>query len=242
VAIAGTIGAQLFLIQRYHYPLWWRVPLVLACAAGLLAIPLLRNRNRQSWGLGLAVGAVLLTSAIYSFTVWLAPVNGTFPTAGRYDAVGYGGVGVRAAAERSDRRLIRWLEHHGATEPFQLITQSSDQASPLILLGLHADAEGGYNTTDPAMSAAQLANLVAAHRARYVYVGGPYADRGGNTASAAARLVCPEVPQYLWAYGARFTGSWLVDCGGRARELRHPYRFARAFAARHPRARRGYIL
>jgi hypothetical protein len=190
----------------------------------------------------LAVGATLVTSAVYSFTVWLAPVNGTFPTAGRYDAPGYGRVGVRLATVHTDDRLIRWLRRHGATMPYQLLTESSDQASPLILLGLRADAEGGYNTTDPAMSAAQLADLVAAGKARYFYVGGPYDERGGNSASAAARLVCPEVPQYLWADGASFAGSWLVDCRGRARELRDPYRWARAFTARHPKARRRYIL
>ena len=201
VAIGATVGAQLFLIERYHYPLWWRIPLVLVCAVALLGIPLLRGR--AGWALGLAVAATLLTSAVYSFTVWRAPVNGTFPTAGRYDAPGYGLVGVSKTSLHTDRRLIRWLEHHGATEPYQLLTESSDQASPLILLGLRADAEGGYNTTDPAMTASALANLVAAHRARYFYIGGPYDLRGGNGASTAARLVCPEVPEYLWAYGAR---------------------------------------
>jgi 4-amino-4-deoxy-L-arabinose transferase-like glycosyltransferase len=240
VAIAGTVAAQLFLIQRYHYPLWWRAPLVVACVVGLLAIPLVRGA--RTWGLGLAVGATLVTSAVYCFTAWLAPVNGTFPTVGRYDAPGYSRFGVHTATVRTDRRLMRWLRDHGATTPYQLLTESSDQASPLILLGLNADAEGGYNTTDPAMTAARLADLVAAGTARYFYIGGPYDERGGNSASTAARLVCPEVPQYVWAAHAKFSGSWLVDCRGRARELRAPYRFARAFAAKHPKARRRYIF
>jgi 4-amino-4-deoxy-L-arabinose transferase-like glycosyltransferase len=235
VAIAGTVAAQLFLIQRYHYPLWWRIPLVLLCAGALLAIPLLRSR--AGWALAVAVGATLFTSAAYSATVWLAPVNGTFPTAGRYDAPGYGGVGVKPSSLRTTRSLIRWVRRHGATMPFQLLTESSDQASPFILLGLQTDAEGGYNTTDPALSATALADLVAAGKARYFYVGGPYDRRGGNGASTAARLVCPEVPQYLWANHEPFAGSWLVDCRGRASELRHPYRFARAFVASHPKAR-----
>ena len=240
VAIAGTVGAQLFLIQRYHYPTWWQIPLVVLCAVALLAIP--ARRAWTGWAIGLAVGAALVTSTVYAATVWLAPANGTFPTAGRWDATGFGGLNVRHTTLVSDRHLVRWLRRHGATQRYQLLTESSDQASPLILLGLRVAAEGGYNTTDPAMSAATLANLVATHQARYFYVGGPYDDRGGNGASLAARLVCPEVPQYLWSNHEPYTRSWLVDCRGRAAALRHPYRAARAFLARHPRERRHYVL
>jgi 4-amino-4-deoxy-L-arabinose transferase-like glycosyltransferase len=239
IAIAGTIATQLFLIARYHYPDWWQIPLVVLSAGALLAIPLWRAR--AGWALALAVGAALFTSLLYSSTVWLAPVNGTFPVAGRWDAMGYGGINVRPRSLVSDRKLVHWLRRHGASAPFALLTESSDQASPLILLGLSAAADGGYNTTDPAMTGDQLANLVAAGTARYFYIGGPYDERGGNGASTAARLVCPEVPQYLWSNHEPFTSSWLVDCRGRAQELRHPYRYARVFL-RHHRKARGYIL
>ena len=119
------------------------------------------------------------------------------------------------------------------------MTESSDQASPLILIGdgVSTSAEGGYNTTDPVLSGAGLAKLVAAHEARYLLIGGPYAARGGNGASNAARLVCPEVPLILWAHGATYGGSYLLDCAGRAAELRAPYAYARSFLAAHPTVR-----
>jgi 4-amino-4-deoxy-L-arabinose transferase-like glycosyltransferase len=227
IAVSGTVGAQLFLIQRYGDPLWWRIPLVLVSFAALLAMPFLRAR--ASWALGVTVAAALVAPMVYSFSVWLAPVNGTFPTAGPYNAAGFGGYGVRRASARTDRNLIHFLRTHGATQPYALLTNSSDQASPLILLGLGADAVGGYNTTDPAMSARRLATLVAAHLARYVYVDGPYATRGSNSATNAARLVCPEIPSLVWNDGSIAASSVLVDCAGRARYLRHPYRFARSF-------------
>jgi hypothetical protein len=232
-AIAGTVAAQLVLINRESDPLWWRVPLVVLCLVAVAAIPL--ARARAGWALAAAVGALLVAPTVYSFSVWLAPVNGTFPVAGPYSYAGQGGFGVSAASVRTDRSLIHFLQTHGATTPYPLFTESSDQASPLILLGLHATGIGGYNTTDPVLSADRLAALVAAGRARYVLIAGPYASRGGNSATSAARLVCPEIPGIIWSGGGFGLGSYLLDCAGRAAQLRHPYQAALAFLRTHPK-------
>ncbi len=232
LAVAGTVGVQFVVINREGDPLWWRIPLVVLCVGALIAIPL--ARRRAGWAVGVAVAALLVAPTVFSFSVWLAPVYGTFPAAGPYSYAGTGGYGVGPTTLRSDRALIGYLHTHGATKPYTLLTQSSDQASPLILLGLPASAVGGYNTTDPVLSGPQLAALVSAHRARYVLIGGPYATRGGNGASVAARLVCPEVPGLIWSGGASDgVGSFLLDCAGRARELRDPYAAARAFIRRY---------
>jgi 4-amino-4-deoxy-L-arabinose transferase-like glycosyltransferase len=233
LAIGGTVGVQLFLIGHYGDPTWWRFPLVLIASCAVVAIPLARARARTA--LGIAIAAVLVAPMLYSFSVWLAPVDGTFPTAGPHNHAGYGGYGRSRLGLRATRSLIHFLDTHGATKPYALLTESSDQASSYILLGLSADAEGGYNTTDPALSNARLASLVARHEARYFLIGGPYDVRGGNDASDAARLVCPEIPQLVWASGGSSGGSWLVDCGGRSAELRYPHRWARRFLVRHPR-------
>jgi 4-amino-4-deoxy-L-arabinose transferase-like glycosyltransferase len=232
VAVAGTAGVQLVLIDREGDPLWWRIPLVVLCLGALVAIAVVRRR--AGWALAVAVGALLVAPMVFSFSVWLAPVDGTFPAAGLYSYPGQGGYAVGPTSLRADRSLIEYLHTHGATRPYVLLTQSSDQASPLILLGLDASAVGGYNTTDPAMSGARLAALVSAHRARYVLIAGPYASRGGNNASAAARLVCPEVPGLIWSGGVSYGGgSYLLDCAGKARQLRDPYASARAFIRAH---------
>ena len=52
----------------------------------------------------------------------------------------------------SDRALIRFVRTHDPSAPYPLLTESSDQASPLILLGLDANTIGGYNATDPVLS------------------------------------------------------------------------------------------
>ena len=99
VAIVGTVGAQLFLIQRYHYPDLVADPARAAVGrrpardpAAARARRLGARRRRRA--------PTLFTSIVYSLTVWLAPVNGTFPIAGRYDARGYGGVNVTARRGR----------------------------------------------------------------------------------------------------------------------------------------------
>jgi hypothetical protein len=75
---------------------------------------------------------------------------------------------------------------------------------------------------------------VANGKARYLLIGGPYAQRGSNSAVTAARLVCPEIPQRIWApdtYGQSF---FLVDCAGKAAQLRSPYQAAREYLRAHP--------
>jgi 4-amino-4-deoxy-L-arabinose transferase-like glycosyltransferase len=232
LAIGGTVAVQLVLIDREGDPLWWRLPLVVLCLAGLAAI--LAARARAGWAIAATVGALLVAPAAYSFSVWLAPVDGTFPTAGPYNPAGTGGIGVTAADTQADRGLVSFIENNAATKPYALLTQSSDEAAPLILLGLAASAEGGYGASDPALGNARLATLVANGEARYLLIGGPYAQRGSNSAVTAARLVCPEIPQRIWAPGTYGQSFFLVDCRGRAAELRRPQRAARAFLRAHP--------
>jgi 4-amino-4-deoxy-L-arabinose transferase-like glycosyltransferase len=205
--------------------------------AALGAIPF--ARGRAGLPLGLAVLVALVAPLLYSSSVWLAPVDGTFPVAGPYNYAGPGGYGVGAVTVHAYRGLIAFLGAHGETSRYPLLTESSDQAAPLILLGLRASPIGGYGASDPTLTAGGLSRLVASGAARYLLIGGPYAGRGGNAATTAARLVCPEIPQAYWGDGTGFggvasTGSYLVDCKGFARKLREPYRTARAYLRAHP--------
>ncbi len=234
LAVAGTLVVQLVVIHREGDPLWWRIPLVLLCLGALIAIPLARGRS--ACAVAVAVGALLVAPAVYSFSVWLAPVDGTFPAAGPFSHAGWGGLDQPPADVAAYRGLVHFVQTHRPAARYPLLTQSSDQAAPLILLGLRASAEGGYGASDPALSSSRLATLVAAGEARYFLISGPYADRGGNSGETAARLVCAEIPEALWAppHSPNLGGSYLVDCAGDAAMLRHPYAAARAFLRRHP--------
>jgi 4-amino-4-deoxy-L-arabinose transferase-like glycosyltransferase len=238
LAVLCTAGFQLVLIQREDYPEYWRIPLVVLSLAGLAAVFLLPRRAPIA--LYASTVVLLVAPGIYSTSVWDAPVAGTFPAAGPYSYAGHGGYGVPKGALAVNRTLIAYIRSHHPSQRFQLLVESSDVASPLILLGLHAAASGGYNANDPAMSADSLAHLVATDQARYFLIGGPYASRGGNGASTAARLVCPEVLSKRWLPAGASPPFYLVDCRGRAPELRHAIRWAAAYIA--AERRRGVII
>jgi 4-amino-4-deoxy-L-arabinose transferase-like glycosyltransferase len=234
LATVTTALVELKLIDREDYPHYWRLPLVVLCVAGLVALVLWRRR--AGWIVTGLVLVLLVAPGLYSHSVWDAPVDGTFPTAGPYNDAGYGGIDVAPGGVDLNKAMAAYLRTHDATKRFTVLTESSDSSSPLILLGLHAAAMGGYNTTDPALSADGLATLVADGEARYVALGGSYWDRGGNAAITAARLVCQPIPQASWDPAqASSRAFYLVDCAGRAAALRRSYAVAEAYLRAHPR-------
>ena len=237
LAAVATIAAELYEIHNHGYPHFMRVPLIAsAVGAVVLLVVTAPFRRLAGWAALVLVAALLAVPLVYTTSVWDAPVDGTFPTAGPYNESGWGGIDIPPAALAENVALANYVSARVPTYDFQVLTESSDGASPLILLGVRAAAMGGYNTTDPALSGPGLAKLVAEHKARYVVVGGPYYQRGGNGASAAARLVCPQVPQAVWYPASPIQGTLhLVDCAGKAAALRHPARVALAYLRHNPR-------
>jgi 4-amino-4-deoxy-L-arabinose transferase-like glycosyltransferase len=233
----ATAAIELRLIHRHGYPEFWRLPLVVLCLLMLLAM--VRWRRAAAWTVAGLTLALLVAPALYASSVWDAPVDGTFPTAGPYNLAGFGGIDLPSDEVAANRALAQYIRSHHPTKRFAVLTEASDGSSPLILMGIDAAAMGGYNTIDPALSGDGLARLVAEHQARYVVVGGPYADRGGNAASTAARLVCPQIPQAVWYPASPAQGTLrLVDCAGRAAALRDPYAVADAYLLAHPKTLR----
>ena len=171
--------------------------------------------------------------AIYSATVWQVPVNGTFPTAGPYIQDNLDVYGIPPDDVDSYRTLLAYVEPREPGSRWAVLTQGSNTAAVFILLGGRAAALGGYGTIDPVLSPAALAGLVARGDVRFVALGGGYASRGGDAASAAVARACRFVAPSLWRrphnYGtaadpiyAYPRGGWnlsLYDCAGRTRAL-----------------------
>jgi 4-amino-4-deoxy-L-arabinose transferase-like glycosyltransferase len=224
VAVGATVFMQRTLLQRVsrlHYMQWFPPILVVGAAVGLVCFAIfLLLRRHAAPAMALILGVLLFAPGAYATTTWEAPVEGTFPAAGPQQNVGYGGFDVLASTVRLDRSLIDYLHTHGATRRWSVLTEASDTAAPMILLGFPAAALGGYSADDPTMNGAGLAQLVAHHEARYVVLGGAYSTRGGNAAINAVPRACVQVPGEEWGQTA-FTPYSLVlyDCAGRERQL-----------------------
>jgi 4-amino-4-deoxy-L-arabinose transferase-like glycosyltransferase len=217
-AVATTVGAQLVLLHREHYLLWFIPVLIVGAAVGLAA--LLALRRLAAPAVALTFLLLLVAPGAYATTTWLAPVEGTFPVAGPKHDAGSGGYGVNSRDLAIDRALLEYVSTHGPGARWALLTVASDTAAPLMLLGLNAGAIGGYSGTDPALDGRGLARLVSDGEARYVLLGGEYSLRGGNRATKAVLRACRELAPSEWRSPVAFPfGLVLFDCAGRERRL-----------------------
>jgi 4-amino-4-deoxy-L-arabinose transferase-like glycosyltransferase len=216
--LLATLAAQIVLLHRAHYMAWFVPVLMVATAAGFTLMLLRRRFAAPAMGLLFCVLAV--APAAYAATTWLAPVEGTFPAAGPKAAAGAGGVGVSGSHLRTYRQLIDYVQANGTGSRWGLFTDSAPTAAPFILLGLNAGSLAGYSGTDPAIDGPGLARLVSRGEARYVLLGGEFASRGGNRATAAALRACRLISPRAW-HGPDISpfGLALFDCAGRERAL-----------------------
>jgi 4-amino-4-deoxy-L-arabinose transferase-like glycosyltransferase len=225
LAVAATVAAQIVLLHRAHYMHWWYTPLAIGAAAGTVALLAALAVRRLAWpAMALTLAALTLAPTVYSATTWSVPVEGTFPAAGPRAAGALGPYGVTAHDVKVDTDLMRYIDSHGPTRRWELLTVSSNTSATITLLGWRAGALGGYSGTDPAVNGPQLARMVANREARYVVLGGAYSSRGGNAATRAVIRVCHEIPNEAWLHFRRFSIYSLVlyDCAGRERQLAAP--------------------
>jgi 4-amino-4-deoxy-L-arabinose transferase-like glycosyltransferase len=217
-AIGATIAAQLVLMHRESYMVWFMPLLVGGAALGLLA--LFASRRLAAPAMALVFALLLVVPTAYATTTWKAPVEGTFPAAGAKHFAGDGGYGASPRDEAIDRALIDYVSTHHPGSRWALLSVASDTAAPMILMGLDAGALGGYSGSDPALDGPGLARLVARGQARYVLLGGEYSLRGGNGATRAVLRACRELAPFEWSSPVVYPyGRVLFDCAGRAREL-----------------------
>jgi hypothetical protein len=231
-ALAATIAVASVLLGREHHYLRLVLPVVIAVAA-LAAVSMVWMGRLVPYAIAAGVAASLAIPAIYSATVWEVPVNGTFPTAGPYIQDNLDTYGIPPDDVESYRTLLAYVAPREPRSRWAVLTQGSNTAAVFILLGGRAAALGGYGTFDPVLTPAALAGIVARGEVRFVALGGGYASRGGDAASAAVARACRFVMPSLWRsphnYGTaadpRYAfphGGWnlaLYDCAGRTAAL-----------------------
>jgi 4-amino-4-deoxy-L-arabinose transferase-like glycosyltransferase len=213
-----TVAAQIVILHREHYMLWY-IPLLVGGA--LLGLGLLMaKRSLAAPGMVLAFCALAAAPTAYATTTWLAPVEGTFPAAGPKEAIGDGGLGVGGRTLAIDRALLAYVSTHHPGSRWAILTVSAPTAAPFVLQGLDAGAVGGYSGIDPTLDGPGLARLVKRGEARYVLLGGEYSSRGGNGATAAVLAGCRQMLPSTWNSPYSYPDDLtLFDCAGRERQL-----------------------
>ncbi len=217
-ALAGTIAAEVVLLHREHYLLWFVPVLIIGAVAGFCA--LLARRRLAAPAIACLFALLLVAPAVYAHTAWLAPVEGTFPVAGPKQANGPGGYGISKRDLGIDLAMLHYIAGHHPGSRWALLTVGADTAAPFTLNGLDAGALGGYGGTDPAVDGPRLAHMVARGEARYVLLGGEFSERGGNAATKAVLRACRQLPASTWKSPVPYPfGLVLFDCAGRERAL-----------------------
>ena len=158
VVVAGAALAFGFVIRR-------KVPL----AAGMAVM---------------AAGLLILPASWTTYEATHASLNTTLPQAGPRQGAAGNSFGS-AAFDDGTASLAAWLEaHHDPNSRWDLAVTSAQNASTLIAqYQLSVMALGGFLGTDPTITVAQFAELVAKGEVRYVLTsgGGPggFGGRGG---------------------------------------------------------------
>jgi len=223
-AVVATVAVQVHFLHKEHYMQWF-IPLLIAGAGvGLIALAaaaLLARGRLAAPAVAATLCLLAVAPAAFSSTTWGAPTEGTFPVAGPKSNNGAGGVGIPATHLRTYTALIAYVRAHHPGTRWAILADAADTASPFILLGLPAGALAGYSGADPALDGRGLARYVARREARYVVLGGAFATRGGNKATAAVLRACRQLPFSAWHDpNVSPAGLVLFDCAGRERGLR----------------------
>jgi len=175
-------------------PTWgmWLIPLIAipcAIAAAILfaarLVPRFRLHARVlAPVLGVALLALMLTSAMWSTIPVLADETASLPVAGAsaQSTIGQGRMST------ANSGLIRYLQAHKGSAKYLVAVVSSNEADSIILeTNQPVMALGGFSGSDPILTTSQLAALVKSGTVRYFLLNG--SGGGGPGGSSQSTLI-----------------------------------------------------
>ena len=240
MSVLATAWLASLLLGRVdaYTPLRVIVPLGLTLVAAAAVVLALADEARGKRVQGLAVAALvvaLVPSFIWAYNGTRVAQNATFPDArpAASAAVGFGagpgGLGGLRGGTTSTAEYD-WLEKNSPGATWVLAASSSMQADTPIVDGYSVMAYGGFSGSDPSLTTAKLADLVATGKLRFVsrgrrlrrlrWGGGPGGFGGGSSAvTSAVSSACTPVSATNWG-GSGTSGVY--DCRGKADALAPP--------------------
>ncbi len=175
--VAATLWLQYNTAAAFIGGMWW-MPLLLALllVGTLLLIPLLRPvfSGAATAGMACVIAALLITPGIWSaLTMLNSSANQSLPAA--YDGRSSGP--PNRGRSTVDQALLAYLEPRTQNDEFMMAVPSSMQGADYVLAtGRPVLYLGGFMGQDKVLTAAQLAQLVAEGKLRYIY----WDARSGN--------------------------------------------------------------
>lgn len=203
-------------------PAWgsWLIPVIaVACIASALvfivarlAPHLLALRRLIMPVLGLALVALLLTSAIWSAVPGVENLATNLPAAGSTSSgMGGGNPGGGFAGPNAnnnygvnvDTALISYLEANRGNAKYLVAVASSQEADSLILAtNQPVMALGGFTGSDPILTTSQLAALVKQGTVRFFLLGGAGGAGGQGSLSSWVTQHCTAVKASAYSSGS----------------------------------------
>jgi len=170
----------------------WLIPLIaIPCAIAAVIlfaarlVPRFRLHARVlASGLGVALLALMLTSAVWSTIPVLADETASLPVAGAsaQSTIGQGRMST------ANSGLIRYLQAHKGSAKYLVAVVSSNEADSIILeTNQPVMALGGFSGSDPILTTSQLAALVKSGTVRYFLLNG--SGGGGPGGSSQSTLI-----------------------------------------------------
>jgi len=175
-------------------PTWgmWLIPLIaIPCAIAAVIlfaarlVPRFRLHARVlASGLGVALLALMLTSAVWSTIPVLADETASLPVAGASGQSTFGARGMSSI----ETALISYLQAHKGNAKYLVAVASSNEADSIILeTNQPVMALGGFSGSDPILTTSQLAALVKSGTVRYFLLNG--SGGGGPGGSSQSTLI-----------------------------------------------------
>ena len=192
------LALMLTALEQIHIitsnPIWgmWLIPLIaIPCAIAAVIlfaaclVPRLRLHARfLAPVLGIALLALMLTSAVWSTIPVLANEAASLPVAGASGQTSFGSGGMSNA----NTALISYLEAHKGNAKYLVAVVSSNEADSIILeTNQPVMALGGFSGSDPILTTSQLAALVKSGEVRYFLLNS--SGNGGPGGSGQSTLI-----------------------------------------------------
>ena len=180
MALLSTAAFEVAVMRGSNDFATWLQPVVIAAVvAGAVALVVSMVRSDLTRfarpGLALALTAVLLPPAVWSYSVIGERANANLPYVdpGSTETLAFRPGAGPASPERVNQALITYLRDNRGDAKWLAATESSMSASGMIIAtGEPVMAMGGFSGSDPAVSTESLARMVDDGTVRFFLLGG----------------------------------------------------------------------